>query len=64
MKKEKILWIIVSKTNQIIIEFEVSKIFKWVVTKLMNKRKVKVEMIKKEKLRGRSYTEVYVDEFI
>lgn len=60
---ENILWIIVSPKQKIIINFKVSRIFKWVITKLMKKRIITIELIAKNKLKGYTASTVYLDEF-
>ena len=61
--KYNILWIIAHPKYKVMINFEVSKIFKWVVKKLMKHRKVNVKLIKRNKLRGYKSSIVYLDEW-
>ena len=59
----KITWIIARPKENIILEFETSRFFKWLITKLMSKRKIKFRAITKDKLRGYQTSIIYVDEF-
>lgn len=62
MKQVKILWIISHPKYEVMLEFQVSKILKWIITKLMKKRKISIKQIKKNQLRGYKANVIYVDE--
>lgn len=61
-KKHEILWIIIHPKYQVNLHFELKGIFKWLIIKLMEKRKIKFKLINKNKLRGYSANNCFVDE--
>lgn len=59
-KELELLWIIVSPEYTTKIEFKLNFIEKWILERAFKKHKVKI--IKNDKIIGRTYNTVFVDE--
>ncbi len=59
---EETLWLIISPKYEVKILFRTNWLGKWLLSKLMKHKKLTMETIKQEKIRGHNYTGVYVDE--
>jgi len=60
---KEILWVIASPKYEVKIKFTTTRFGKWLLDRLMKRRKIIITPIKTRQLRGQHLDKIYVDEF-